>query len=58
MNKIANMEAIDAVKDMKRGLHIAMDHLINREDPAKAKEVLHELDFHMANWLNQVKIMR
>ena len=28
MQKIANKEAVDAVQDMRRGLHIAMDHLI------------------------------
>ncbi|MDM8167011.1 hypothetical protein [Roseovarius sp.] len=56
MKKVANKEAADAVKDMHRGLHIAMDHLLNRNDPQKAEEVLRELDFHMANWLNQTKI--
>ena len=58
MEKVANKEAVDAVKDMHRGLHIAMDHLLNRNDPAKGEQVLHELDSHMTNWINQTKVAK
>ncbi|MFW2543842.1 hypothetical protein ACN2XU_14460 [Primorskyibacter sp. 2E107] len=58
MKKVASKEAVDAVKDMHRGLHIAMDHLLNRKDSAKAEEVLRELDFHMANWINQTTVAK
>ncbi|WP_164932883.1 hypothetical protein [Tropicibacter alexandrii] len=58
MKKVANKEAFDAVKDMHRGLHIAMDHLITRNDPKKAEEILRELDIHMTNWVNGTKIAR
>lgn len=58
MKKEANKEAFDAVKDMHRGLHIAMDHLLRNKDLDRAKPILQELDFHMSNWLNQTKVTK
>ena len=53
--KKANSDAIDDIKDMHRGLHIAMDHLITRNDPSEAEKILRELDQRMLLWLNQTK---
>jgi hypothetical protein len=53
--KKANSDAIHDIKDMHRGLHIAMDHLINRDDPSEAEKILRELDERMSRWLNQTK---
>lgn len=58
MEKVANEEAVDAVMDMQRGLHIAMDHLIIHKKSTKAAEVLHELDSRMSNWIHSTKIVR
>jgi hypothetical protein len=58
MKKTANKEAVDAVQDMHRGLHIALDNLVNRNDTAKTEEILRELDFHMTRWLNQINTVK
>lgn len=55
MTQKANSEAIDDIQDMHRGLHIAMDHLINRSDTAKAEEVLRQIDLRMSRWINDTK---
>ncbi|MBZ0123839.1 MAG: hypothetical protein K8F31_08130 [Roseovarius sp.] len=56
MKKVANREAVDAVQDMQRGLHIALDCYLNQNDPAKGEQVLRELDLHLTDWLNQTEV--
>lgn len=58
MKKAANKEAVDAVIDMHRRLHIAMDHLVSRDDRDKAEQVLRELDIHMTTWINQTTVVK
>lgn len=58
MDKMTNKEAVDALLDMHRGLHIGMDSLINNQDIKKTEQILRELDFHMSNWINQTKVLR
>lgn len=52
MAKKANREAHDAVRELRKGLHIAMDNLITRNDKDEAEFVLRQLDARMGDWLD------
>ncbi|WP_309668305.1 hypothetical protein [Tabrizicola sp.] len=56
--KQANKEAIEDVKDMHRGLHMAMEELIKRKDYARSETILHQIDQAMSRWINQTKVTK
>jgi hypothetical protein len=55
--KVANQEAVDAVEDMKRGLHMAMTEFIRNREYDKAEQILHQLDQTMVRWINDTKVV-
>lgn len=58
MKKVANREAIDGVQKLHRGLHMAMDELINRKDYETAREILLQIDYEMVEWIKETKVQR
>ncbi|SIO24755.1 hypothetical protein SAMN05444722_1009 [Rhodovulum sp. ES.010] len=58
MNPVANREAIDGVQRMHRGVHMALEELVNRGDAERAAEILQALDVEMVEWINATRKMR
>ncbi|TCO72392.1 hypothetical protein [Rhodovulum euryhalinum] len=58
MHKVANREALDGVQQMHRALHMALDALVNHDDPARAVEILSGIDAAMVDWINETRKMR
>lgn len=56
--KAATKNAIDAVQDMHRGVHLALEAHVNQKDGARTEEILRQLDHMMASWLNTTKVVR
>ncbi len=44
--------------DLHRGLHFALDHLVNRGDKDEAERVLRQIDVRMSHLLNTAKVTR
>jgi len=53
--KHANKEAYDAVQDMQRGLHFAMNELIVQKDYRRTEEILRQVDALMVDWINSTR---
>jgi hypothetical protein len=56
--KVANQQAVDAVEDMRRGLHMAMTEFIRNREYDRAEQILHQLDDAMARWISDTKVVR
>jgi len=57
-NLVCTAELKDKLEDLHRGLHIAMDALVNNKDYRRTEEVLREMDFHFVNCLRALKVAR
>lgn len=55
MTLTANEELESRLIDLRRGLHRAMDELINRGDQAETEVILRQLDQHLTITINQIK---
>jgi len=58
MRKVANREAIDGVQQMHRGLQLALDELLTRNDHDRAAEILRQIDVMMVDWIEETKTRR
>ncbi|TCP62856.1 hypothetical protein EV663_101116 [Rhodovulum bhavnagarense] len=58
MKPSANREARDGIQQMHRGVQIALDALVNRNDPETAVEILRRLDVAMVDWINETRVFR
>ncbi|MGC9419124.1 MAG: hypothetical protein ACP5EN_09135 [Rhodovulum sp.] len=58
MRKVASREALDDIQQMHRGVHMALDALVNQSDPERAVEILQQIDAAMVTWINEVRQMR
>jgi hypothetical protein len=56
--KAATKSAVEDVEDMHRGVHLALEALVNQKDKARAEEILRQLDSRMASWLNTTQVAR
>lgn len=55
-NRLATKQVMDDLDTLKRGLHIAMDHLINRNDKSEAERVLREVDSRLVSLIASTKL--
>lgn len=58
MNELASAEVIGDLEDIHRGLHVAMECLINARDYSEAELVLRQIDQRMARLINSVRPVR
>lgn len=58
MKPVANREARDGIQQMHRGVQIALDALVNQNDPETATEILRKLDMAMVDWINETRTFR
>ena len=56
MVKLATRPVIDELQTLRRGLHISMDHLINRRDFPEAERVLREVDVLLDRLIRDTKL--
>jgi hypothetical protein len=54
--KLATRAVKDELETLKQGLHIAMDHLINRKDYHEAEVVLRQLDIRLVQLINDIQV--
>lgn len=55
---LANQAVKDDLEDIKRGLHVAMEQLINRQDYREAEEVLRQVDIRLVALINALQTDR
>ena len=56
MNAISKSAESD-LQEIHRGLHLAMQKLINDKDAGGAEVILRQLDVRLANFLNNAKVL-
>jgi hypothetical protein len=52
-----NKAVADKLLDLHKGLHVAMDALIKKQDYEKTQLVLHQMDEQFTRLINLVKIV-
>lgn len=57
-NKLANQAVKDELEDLKRGLHIAMAHLIERKNYRDAEDVLRQVDTHLVELIDSIQVVK
>lgn len=50
----ANKATVDSLRDLQRGLHLAMDFALKHKDEAKLKITLHQMDEHLTRLINNL----
>ncbi len=58
MKYVATKALKDQIDDIHRGLHIAMDALINKKDYRRTEEVLREVDHYLSIIVSETKVAR
>lgn len=58
MAKLATREVIDDIKDIHRGVHVAMDNLITAKNYKEAEIVLRQIDARMTELINSTREVR
>ena len=58
MKPVANREARDGIEQMHRGIHMALEALVNRNDPETAIEILRQIDVAMVDWIDATRVFR
>lgn len=46
----------EELEDLKRGLHVAMENLINQKDYDEAERVLRQLDQRLVSLINEIVV--
>jgi uncharacterized protein YqgQ len=54
--KLATRAVQDEMETLKQGLHIAMEHLINRKDYREAEVVLRQLETRLVQLINDTQV--
>lgn len=58
MKPAANREARDGIQQMHRGVQMALDALVNGNDPETAAEILRQIDVAMVDWIDATRVFR
>jgi hypothetical protein len=58
MKYVANKQLKDELDDLHRGLHLAMDALINQKDYERTEQLLREMDHYLSNIVTETKVAR
>lgn len=58
MKPVANREARDGIQQMHRALQMALDALVNGNDPETAAGILRQIDRAMVDWIDETRTFR
>jgi hypothetical protein len=53
----ANRELLDALADVKAGLHVLMDNLIRANDCTRAEFVAHQMDARLDGIIRAIRVV-
>ncbi|MBB4113477.1 arsenate reductase-like glutaredoxin family protein [Rhizobium sp. BK226] len=56
MRYYADAPTKEELEDLKRGLHVAMENLINQKDYDEAERVLRQLDQRLVSLINEIVV--